>query len=67
MEGVNIEKDLKDLLLTIQIAKNLVDDGKEVKCSFKLQSAFTKCRNIYYEVQQKRIVADKPDEQISEE
>ncbi|KKN47566.1 hypothetical protein LCGC14_0661710 [marine sediment metagenome] len=54
-----IEDDLRDLLMDIHGAKNLVDDGKEVKCSYKLQGILTKCRNIYLNVvQQNRIMAE---------
>ena len=64
MEGVEFNMELsvalRDLLLDISVAKNLVDDGKEVKCSRRLQGALAKCRNLCFYVQENEIVA-KPD------
>jgi len=37
---------LQDLFITLTNAKALVDDGKEVRCSQRLQGALVKCGNI---------------------
>jgi hypothetical protein len=52
MEAVKLCNALYELLIEIQRAKNLVDDGKEVLCSNRLQGSFTKCRNLYITVKE---------------
>lgn len=37
---------LKSIFDQIRVAKNLVDDGKEVKCSQQLQGAKTRCLHL---------------------
>jgi len=66
MEEVNLEvleEGLKDLFLTIQRAKNLVTDGKEVHCNQRLQGALTKCGKLLQNVNNVR----NPDGNVAKE
>ena len=43
-----IANDLRSILISTQSAKNLVDDGKEVKCSRKLQGILNKMESLLF-------------------
>ena len=44
--NIHVLESIKAIFDQIKVAKNLVDDGKEVKCSQKLQGAKTRCLHL---------------------
>ncbi len=46
MEDAELAEHIRELFDQLRIAKTLVDDGKEVKCSNQLQGAKTRCLHL---------------------
>jgi hypothetical protein len=69
METMNADellRALQDLGITLQRAKALVDDGKEVACSQKLQGALVKCGNLVRYVNEFRATEDTSEAALDE-